>query len=74
MTGTTGLATGVLLGYGLFTDSGHVTNWGNTIGTDTVTGTGSGAAQALTVYGEIPASELVAPGSYSDTITATVSY
>jgi spore coat protein U-like protein len=63
-----------LLGYGLFQNAGHTTNWGQTIGTDTVTGTGNGAAQPITVYGQVPAAQYVAPGAYADTITATVTY
>jgi len=63
-----------LLGYGLFSDAGHTTNWGVTIGTDTVTGTANGAAQPITVFGQIPAAEFVAPGAYADTITATVTF
>jgi spore coat protein U-like protein len=62
------------LNYGLYQDSGHATVWGNTIGTNTVTGTGNGAAQTLTVYGLIPASQLVVPGAYTDTVTATITY
>jgi len=63
-----------LLNYGLYQDSAHSKNWGQTIGTDTETGTGNGSAQALTVYGQVPAGQYVSPGSYSDTITATVTY
>ena len=63
-----------LLSYALFSNAGHTVNWGQTIGTDTVTGTGNGAAQAITVYGQVAAGQFVAPGSYSDTITATVTY
>jgi spore coat protein U-like protein len=63
-----------LLGYGLFSDSGHTTNWGITISTDTVTGTANGAAQPITVFGQIPAAEFIAPGAYADTITATVTF
>jgi spore coat protein U-like protein len=63
-----------LLGYGLFQNAGHTTNWGQTIGTDTVTGTGNGAAQPITVYGQVLAAQYVAPGAYADTITATVTY
>jgi spore coat protein U-like protein len=63
-----------LLSYQLFRDSGHSLNWGVTIGTDTVSVTGNGSAQVQTVYGQIPAGQFVAPGSYSDTITATVTY
>lgn len=64
--------TSALLGYGLFSDTDHMTNWGDT--TATVAGTGNGASQAITVYGQIPAAEYVAPGAYTDTITATVTY
>lgn len=62
------------LNYALYSDSGHATNWGNTVGTDTVTGTGTGASQSLTVYGRIAGSQTSAPGSYADTITVTVTY
>lgn len=63
-----------LLSYSLTSDSAHAVNWGQTIGTDTVTGTGNGSAQAITVYGQVGAAQYVAPGAYSDTITATVTY
>jgi spore coat protein U-like protein len=63
-----------LLNYTLFSNSGLTTNWGNTVGTSTLAGTGNGSAQTLTVYGEIPAAQYVRPGSYSDTITATITY
>jgi spore coat protein U-like protein len=63
-----------LLNYSLFSNSGMTTNWGNTVGTDTVTGSGTGASQSLTVYGQIPAAQYVTPGAYSDTITATLTY
>jgi spore coat protein U-like protein len=63
-----------LLGYALFSDAARTVNWGQTIGTDTVAGTGNGAAQAITVYGQATAGQFVAPGAYTDTITATVTY
>lgn len=63
-----------LLGYKLFSNSGYTTNWGNTVGTDTLAGTGSGTAQSLTVYGQIPAGQFVQPGSYTDTVIATITY
>jgi spore coat protein U-like protein len=69
----TGPAT-ALLGYKLFSNSGRTTNWGNTVGTNTLAETGTGAVQSLTVYGQIPAGEYVHPGSYTDTITATLTY
>ncbi|MDR6502022.1 spore coat protein U-like protein [Burkholderia ambifaria] len=66
--------TGASLLYSLFQDAGRTTNWGNTVGTDTVAGTGTGSAQTLTVYGRVAAGQFVTPGAYTDTITATVTY
>jgi spore coat protein U-like protein len=63
-----------LLKYVLTQDTAHAVNWGQTVGTDTEAGTGNGSAQTLTVYGQVAAGQYVAPGSYSDTITATVTY
>lgn len=65
---------GQLLGYGLFRDAAHTQNWGNTIGTDTQSGTGTGAEQIFTVFGDLPASQFVGAGSYADTITATLTF
>src|SRR5271156_6695972 len=36
--------------------------------------TGTGIQQDFTVYGDIPAGQIVPPDSYTDSITATVSY
>jgi spore coat protein U-like protein len=69
----TGPASG-LLSYSLFSDPSRTLNWGQTVGSDTLTGTGNGAIQALTVYGQTPAGQYVSPGSYTDTITATITY
>ncbi len=65
---------GATLGYSLYQDSGRTVNWGNTAGTDTEAGTGNGTAQVLTVYGRVPASEFVTPGTYTDTVVATVNF
>jgi spore coat protein U-like protein len=70
-------ASAALLNYALYSDSSRTVNWGNTVGTDTKTGAGSGAAQAITVYGRIPANQFVTPNTttgYQDTITATITY
>jgi spore coat protein U-like protein len=67
-------AGGATVNYSLYQNAGRTTVWGNTIGTDTVTGTGNGSAQALTVYGRVPSQTTPAPGAYSDTITVTVTY
>lgn len=62
------------LAYALYSDSGRTTNWGNTPPTDTVGGTGNGAAQDITVYGRVPINQYVTAGAYADTITVTVTY
>jgi len=62
------------LGYALFQDAAHTINWGQTVSTDTEAGTGTGVAQTLTVYGQVAAGQFVAPGAYTDTITATITY
>jgi spore coat protein U-like protein len=66
---------GGTVSYQLFVDSAHTTAWGDgTAGTSMSTGTGTGNQQALSVYGVVPAQKTPAPGSYSDTITATISF
>src|SRR6476659_5944901 len=52
---------GATVNYSLYSDAGHATVWGTTIGTDTVAATGSGSAQSYTVYGRIPAQTTPAP-------------
>lgn len=60
------------LNYGLYQDAARTIVWGDTKGTDTVNGIGTGRPQAITVYGNIPENQSAAAGSYVDTITATV--
>ncbi len=72
MTGGTGTD---LLDYALYSDSGRSSNWGDTVGTDTIADTGSGALQVKSVYGRVPSGQSSAPtGSYSDTINVTVTF
>ena len=40
----------------------------------TATGTGTGTAQAIQVYGQVPAQDAPPPGNYTDTVTVTVSF
>lgn len=47
-------------------------NWGDTQGTDTKSGVGSGLPQILTVFGVVPAQATPTPDSYKSSITATV--
>ena len=65
---------GALVNYTLYSDTNRTTVWGQTIGTDTVSASGSGAAQSYTVYGRVPVQTTPAPGAYTDTITVTVTY
>lgn len=60
--------------YSLFTNSARTSNWGNTVGTDTVSGTGNGSAQAITVYGRVEPQSIGSPGAYSDAVNVTVTY
>jgi len=46
--------------------------WGDTQGTDTMSGVGNGTLQTLTVYGEIPVQTTPMPDSYKSSVTATV--
>ena len=62
-----------LLNYALYTNSGRTTLWGD--GTDgaAVTGTGTGSAQASTIYGRVPSGQSSLPaGAYADTVVVTV--
>jgi spore coat protein U-like protein len=62
------------LGYQLYSDSGRQIVWGETSGTDTVAGTGTGLPIDHTVYGSITAAQNIAAGDYSDTITVRIYY
>jgi spore coat protein U-like protein len=63
------------ISYRIYSDLGRTQNWGNTVGTNTVAGTGTGFMQSFTAYGRITSGQTAArPGSYSDTVTVTVTY
>ncbi|MGH9163031.1 MAG: Csu type fimbrial protein [Vicinamibacteraceae bacterium] len=59
--------------YQLYRDSSRTLIWGNTSG-NLVTGTGTGSAQSIPVYGAVPAQGPKPPGVYRDTITATITF
>jgi spore coat protein U-like protein len=65
---------GATVQFQLYSDSAHTTVWGNTIGTNTVGGTGTGNAQSVTVYGEVPAQATPAANTYTSTVTASVTF
>lgn len=60
--------------YQMFSDSGRTVNWGSTVPTDTVSGTGTGSAISYTVYGRVPPQVTPAPNTYTDLVTITVTY
>jgi spore coat protein U-like protein len=62
------------IGYQLYQDPARTVVWGNTVGTNTVSGTGSGNTQNLTVYGKVPAQLTPPAGTYTDVIVVTVTY
>lgn len=62
------------VGYQLYQPSGYTTVWGNTVGTDTVSSTGTGTAQTFTVNGRVPPQTTPPAATYTDTITVTVTY
>jgi spore coat protein U-like protein len=62
-----------LVAYQLFTDAGRTIPWGDGLqGTSMVGNTGTGNAQVINVYGSVTAQNTPVPGSYMDTVTATV--
>ena len=62
---------GYELSYKLFTDAARTNNWADTTGNE-LTGTGN---TNITVYGQVTAGQVVAPGTYTDTMTtATTSF
>jgi spore coat protein U-like protein len=65
---------GGLITYGLFRDTPGGLRWGSTLNTDTLTGTGTGSTQNLTVYGRVSPQTTPAAGTYTDTIVVTVTY
>lgn len=64
------------LNYTLYTDAARNNVWGDGTGsTATVGNTGTGAAQTFTVYGRVPSGQTSVPaGSYSDTVSVTITY
>lgn len=60
--------------YSLYQDPAHLLVWGNTIGTNTVAGVGTGIAVPNTVYGQVPPQSTPPAAVYNDTITVTVTF
>jgi spore coat protein U-like protein len=62
------------LRYGLYRDAGYAQPWGSTIGSNVFTSTGSGASQAIQVYGRIQPQTTPPSGNYTDTVIVTIDY
>lgn len=65
---------GNLLGYQLYLNNSRTTVWGDGTASSTYSGTGTGLAQDLTIYGRLPSLASAVPGTYTDTVTVTISY
>jgi spore coat protein U-like protein len=68
---TSGMKT---LTYGLYRDLQRSLPWGSTANVNTVSGIGTASSQSITVYGRIPGQQYPTPGTYADTISATIVY
>lgn len=62
------------LAYALYSDAARTRIWGNTAGTDTVSGVGDGTPQVISVYGRVPAGTLPGVGNYADTVVASITF
>ena len=61
------------IAYGLFRDAARTAGWYSDA-SSLASGTGTGSAQTLTVYGRVGAQPTPTPGPYSDSVVVTVSY
>ena len=65
------------LNYALYIDAGRTSIWGDGAegATASITDTGTGTAQASTIYARVPSGQTGLPaGSYTDTVVVTVTY
>lgn len=64
-----------LLDYTIYSTAAYTDFWGDGSGSSvTVAGTGIGTSQLISAYGRIFAGQTPQPGTYSDTVSVTVSY
>lgn len=61
--------------YQMFSDASRLpaNNWGDSVA-ESVSGSGNGNNQSLTVYGRVPVQTTPVPSIYADTVTVTVTY
>ncbi|HEY0626138.1 MAG TPA: spore coat U domain-containing protein [Allosphingosinicella sp.] len=62
--------------YSLYKDAARTTVWGDgTSSTETISGTGTGTAQNVAIYGRVASGQTaLTVGSYSDTVDVTITY
>ena len=65
---------GNALPYQLYLDAARSQIWGDGNASSIHSGVGTGNAQTLTIYGRLPSLQNIVPGSYTDTVTLTISY
>lgn len=63
-----------LLNYTLYQNAARSTQWGSTVGTDTLAATAAIPASTINVYGQIFSGQNVSAGAYTDTVNVTVTY
>lgn len=63
---------GYSIAYTLSQNPSCTINWGNVLGVDAKFGIGSGLAQTLVVYGQIPPKQNVKIGSYRDIVNVNI--
>lgn len=64
-----------VVAYQIYRDPGPANVWGNgTMGTVTSTGTGTGTPQSVPIYLQVPAQGSHSEGTYSDRVTATLTF
>lgn len=65
----------LLVNYNLYTEAAHTNVWGDGSGaTVTQPSNTIDQVQTFTAYGNVPSGQTVTPGTYIDTITATVTF
>ena len=70
-----GAATPVYVNYGIYKDAARATTWGSAVGATQAGNAGVSGVVSLTAYGRIPSTAAsVGAGSYTDTVTVTVTF
>ncbi len=65
---------GASITYAIYQNAARTSPWGDTTGTNTISGTGTGSPQTYTTYGRVPAQTTPPAATYTDTVVVTVTY